>query len=238
MVDTDAGSAPTQHEADALLARLADNLDAGFVDLVRTYRRVMYSVALQSCGRAYDAEDLAAEAFLRAYSALRRYDRQRILALRPRAWLLTILLNTRRNWARDSSRRPSQVPLSDQVDHSEAETTTEELAERHETLQELIDMVRQLPDVQREAVVLRHVVGLPVAEVATLLGCPQGTAKSHVSRGLRQLRAQYQAHRQTDAAAMTAVPLSPAGVAAARRAGPEPASITESPAGVVPRSAQ
>ncbi|MGH3673930.1 MAG: RNA polymerase sigma factor [Pseudonocardiaceae bacterium] len=226
MVDIDVGSAQPQDETDALLARLADNLDAGFVDLVRTYQRVLYSVAVQCCGRSFDAEDLAAEALLRAYIALRGYDRQRILALRPRAWLLTILLNTWRNWARDSSRRPHQVPLSDHVDQSGGETSTEELAERHETLQELNGMVRLLPDAQRDAVVLRHVVGLPIAEVATLLGCPQGTAKSHVSRGLRQLRAHYQAPRHTDAATVT------------RRDGPTSASITGSPAGVVPRSAQ
>jgi RNA polymerase sigma-70 factor (ECF subfamily) len=37
-------------------------------------------------------------------------------------------------------------------------------------------------------VVLRHVADLPIAEVASVLGCPPGTAKSHVSRGLRRLR--------------------------------------------------
>jgi DNA-directed RNA polymerase specialized sigma24 family protein len=37
--------------------------------------------------------------------------------------------------------------------------------------------------------VLRHVVGLPYAELAAVLGCPEGTAKSHVSRGLDRLRA-------------------------------------------------
>ncbi|HEX5346742.1 MAG TPA: sigma factor-like helix-turn-helix DNA-binding protein [Pseudonocardiaceae bacterium] len=37
--------------------------------------------------------------------------------------------------------------------------------------------------------VLRHVVGLPTSEVAEVLGCPDGTAKSHISRGLHRLRA-------------------------------------------------
>ena len=36
--------------------------------------------------------------------------------------------------------------------------------------------------------VLRYVADLPIAEVASVLGCPPGTAKSHVSRGLRRLR--------------------------------------------------
>ena len=34
--------------------------------------------------------------------------------------------------------------------------------------------------------VLRHVEGMPTGEIAEILGCPEGTAKSHVSRGLRR----------------------------------------------------
>ena len=50
-------------------------------------------------------------------------------------------------------------------------------------------LLAELSDAQRTAVVLRHVVGLSYAEVAVAMGCPEGTAKSHVSRGLQRLRA-------------------------------------------------
>ncbi|MGH3795682.1 MAG: hypothetical protein ACRDSP_12410 [Pseudonocardiaceae bacterium] len=53
---------------------------------------------------------------LRAYRALRGYDRSRVLALRLRSWLLTITLNTWRNSVRDASRRPSLVPIGDLPD--------------------------------------------------------------------------------------------------------------------------
>jgi RNA polymerase sigma-70 factor (ECF subfamily) len=46
-----------------------------------------------------------------------------------------------------------------------------------------------LPESQRVAVVLRHVSGLSLAEIAEVLDCPQGTVKSHISRGLTCLRA-------------------------------------------------
>ena len=49
-------------------------------------------------------------------------------------------------------------------------------------------MLTGLPPAQRTAVVLRHVVGLPYAEMAVVMGCPEGTAKSHVARGLQRLR--------------------------------------------------
>jgi RNA polymerase sigma factor (sigma-70 family) len=193
---TDTQLAPTGEDTagdavDPVLAGLADDLDAGFVGLVRGYERLVYSVAIRLSDQPFDAEDLAAEAFLRAYRALRGYDTERILALRPRTWLLTILLNTWRNARRDGSRRPRQVPMTEAADPPVGGPGVEELAERNESLRELGTMVRRLPTTQRVSVVLRHVVGLPIAEVAAVLGCPVGTAKSHVSRGLSRLRAIY-----------------------------------------------
>ncbi|MFL6138168.1 MAG: RNA polymerase sigma factor [Frankiaceae bacterium] len=193
MTDLDGNGAEPRDPVDAVPALLLDDLDAGFVDLVRAHERVVYSVALRVTGHRYDAEDLAAEAFLRAYRALRGYDRDRIAALRPRAWLVTILLNTWRNALRDASRRPRQVMLSDALDLPAAGAGVEELVEGEETLRELAGLLVQLPPAQRVAVVLRHVVGLPMIEVAAALSCPEGTAKSYVSRGLARLRSAYPA---------------------------------------------
>lgn len=86
---TDAG--PAVREA------LAGDLDQGFVELFGAYRQVVFSTALRLSGGWAEAEDLAAEAFLRAYRALARYDSKRIAELQPRPWLITILLNVWRN---------------------------------------------------------------------------------------------------------------------------------------------
>jgi RNA polymerase sigma-70 factor (ECF subfamily) len=60
--------------------------------------------------------------------------------------------------------------------------------DRRDTGQQLARQLAQLPEQQRIAVVLRHVNDLPITEIADVLGCPPGTAKSHISRGLRRLR--------------------------------------------------
>jgi RNA polymerase sigma-70 factor (ECF subfamily) len=223
-------------EAQVLLVRLADDLDAGFGDLMRAYQQVVYSVALRTSGQPFDAEDLAAEAFLRAYRALRGYDRERILALRPRAWLLTIVLNTWRNWVRDLSRRPRQIPLRDHADPPVGGLSVEEMTEHHEALYELSGLVGRLPDPQRVAVVLRHVVGLPIAEVAVVMGCPQGTAKSHVSRGLQRLRTLYQAPSAADIVSQESVSLPDAN--SNRNATTLPVSITNTPPSPATRGEQ
>ncbi len=79
-----------------VLVTLSKDLDGGFVELFGAYRRLVFSVAVRVCGQWAEAEDLTAEAFLRAYRALRGYPPERILALQPRAWLVTILLNSLR----------------------------------------------------------------------------------------------------------------------------------------------
>lgn len=169
------------------LALIAD-LDSGFADVVRTHQRVVYSVALRLSSRAADAEDLAADAFLHAYRALRSYDAERISSLRLRPWLLTIVRNAARNAVRDAARRPGPPPGFEPAERPTSELSVEEQVELDDLQRALGAVLAQLPEAQRAAVVLRHVVGLPTREVAEVLGCPEGTAKSHVWRGLQRLR--------------------------------------------------
>ncbi len=173
---------------DDLPLRLSRDLEGTFPDVVASYQDAVFTTALRMSGRREDAADAAAEAFLRAYTALRGYPAERIAALSVRAWLLTIVLNLVRNEARAASRRPAQVPLdrSAEVDGTEG---PEAQAERHDGQARLGWLLTELPEAQRTAVVLRHVVGLPYAELAAAMGCPEGTAKSHVARGVQRLRA-------------------------------------------------
>jgi len=161
-----------------LAERLCLDLDAAFAEVVRDHERAVFTTALRVSGRAADAQDLAAETFLRAYSALRGYGPDRIRGLRMRPWLITICLNHWRNQLRRASRRPRPEPLSETL--ADAESTP--------LRQRLASLLQELAPNQRVAVVLRHVVGLSYAEVAEVLRCPQGTAKSHVSRGVDRLR--------------------------------------------------
>ncbi|MEU6718819.1 sigma-70 family RNA polymerase sigma factor [Nonomuraea sp. NPDC046802] len=174
---------------DPVRKALLDDLDEGFAELYGAYRGLVFSTALRLSGRWADAEDLTAEAFLRAYRALAGYDRDRVAGLQPRAWLMTILMNIWRNCARARSRRPPLDLRDEPVEEIDPDQDVEAAAERRETGDELSELLGLLPEEQRVAVVLRHVVDLPVSEIATVLKIPQGTVKSHVSRGLKRLRA-------------------------------------------------
>jgi RNA polymerase sigma factor (sigma-70 family) len=173
---------------ETLADRLGDDLEAAFPCLVDSYQGAVYTTALRLSPCPADAADLAAETFLRAYSALRGWPAERIRQLQPRAWLLTIVLNLCRNAARTAGRRPDSVAL-DGTAPPPAPGTPEDTVASRDASDRLLALVATLPDAQRAAVVLRHVVGLSSTEMAEVLGCPENTAKSHLRRGLDRLRA-------------------------------------------------
>ncbi|MGH8914385.1 MAG: RNA polymerase sigma factor, partial [Acidimicrobiia bacterium] len=130
------------------------------------------------CGDHQEAEDLAQETFIRAYRAMGEFDRKRFEELRLSPWLWTIALNLGRNHLRSRSRRPTFVEMGDHgIEDREMPDSTAWDARLH-----------ALPDHQRRAVVLRHVVGMGIAEISEATGRPEGTVKADIHRGLNRLR--------------------------------------------------
>lgn len=125
-----------------------------------------------------EAEDLAQETFIRAYRALCQYDRSRIEALDVEPWLWTIALNIGRNNLRNRARRPTYVELGEPGGFEPEIVDSQAWDSRFS----------KLTKNQRNAVVLRHVVGLGTAEIAHVTGRPEGTVKADIHRGLARLR--------------------------------------------------
>jgi RNA polymerase sigma-70 factor (ECF subfamily) len=119
-------------------------------------------VALRLMIGQADAEDLSAEAFLRAYRALQSYDAARLRELRIRPWLLTILRNTARNAARDAARRPGPPPAFEPRDPAVVGSSAEQRVEDALMQREWARLLGRLPEAQQVAVVLRAGLGLKV----------------------------------------------------------------------------
>jgi RNA polymerase sigma-70 factor (ECF subfamily) len=179
--------------------RLARDLDGAFEELVRGHERLVFGLALRVVGDRADAEEVAQDTFERAYHALAGYEAERVAAMRLRPWLARIALNLARNRLR--RRPPPARPLEDGDGQpvavpAPAAAQPDQLAERRQERELLAELLAGLPRGWREAVVLRHVEGLPYAEVAEVLGRPVGTVKTHVHRGVRQLRERLQAREE------------------------------------------
>lgn len=139
-----------------------------FSELVRTHERRAYAVARAIVVNHEDAEDAVQEAFLHAYRALHRFLPDQAFG----AWLHRIVANaaldiTRRRKVRDADELPETVasPFRDP-------------AEANELRQRLQDALEKLPARQRAVIVMHDVEGFKHAEIGTLLGIPEGTARS------------------------------------------------------------
>jgi len=183
-------------EEEALDAFLADDLDGNFERLVRCYEDRLYSFALRLTGSREDAEEIAQDAFVRAYRALQKYPAEQIRTLALRAWLYRITLNVARNRLR--GKHPRFVSIDDSGEShpgrslweapDDPDDRPDSRYERAEKRADIATLVAALPDRYRAPLILRYVEGLPVEEVAAILKQPIGTTKSHVHRAINALR--------------------------------------------------
>jgi RNA polymerase sigma-70 factor (ECF subfamily) len=165
--------------------------DAGaFGQLVRRYQEVAFRVAYLIAGDAADAEDIAQDAFIKAYAALARFHRE--APFRP--WLLQIVANEARNRRRAAGRRAHLALRAAQEQRiagsGDAAPSPETAALADERRRALLDAVNGLRDDDRQAITLRYFLDLSEAEMADALGCARGTVKSRLSRALGRLREQ------------------------------------------------
>ena len=151
--------------------------DAAFVEFVRARRPHLRRIAYAICGDWHRADDLVQTALVKLYVAWPRVHRDG----REEAYVRTIIVRANI----DESRRPwrRERPGLDGPDRAARQPLPVE--ERSA----LFDALQGLPAMQRKTVLLRHWLGLSVAETAHELAIGEGTVKSHSSRGLAALQA-------------------------------------------------
>lgn len=167
---------------DAELAAEAARGDAdAFGQLVARHGPAARRIARLFLGNGDDADDAAQDGFLSAWKALDRFD-----ASRPfRPWLLRIVLNSARDLRRRRVvRRTEAIP-----DSQPSATASPERETARSLLRERLDTaLASLPERQRVAVTMFDAEGYPHAEIAAMLGVPEGTVRSDVFHARRALR--------------------------------------------------
>lgn len=183
-------------EEESLEAAIAADLDGSFERMVRSYQDRLYSFALRLAGNREEADEIAQDAFVRAYRALKTYPAERIQALALRAWLYKVTLNVARNRLRRKRREFVSIdePAASGQGGSawdvpdDAENRPDSRFEKGERRADIASLVARLPDRYRAPLILRYVEGLQLEEVAAVLKKPLGTTKSNVHRGINLLR--------------------------------------------------
>ena len=179
----------------AQTVRLCMSGDSGaWAELVRTHHRRVYGLCYRFTGNPADAEDLTQDVFLKIYSNLASFDLTRGSL---QVWITTMT----RNLLVDNFRRTRNQRATGSLDEgwesseelSPVDRLTSKITSPHESAaqKELAKMVQEaLSRVSlelREAVILRDLQDLDYKEIAQVLGIPEGTVKSRISRGRAEL---------------------------------------------------
>jgi RNA polymerase sigma-70 factor, ECF subfamily len=171
-----------QQDEPALVARALASDRAAFGTLVERYAATARRVARAVLGDPDDADDAAQDGMLSALLKLEQYDPRRPFG----PWLLRIVAN-----AATDRRRRRTVRRVEPLDAGlvAGGTRPDSATERRALAQGLRAALAELPERRRIAVVLFDVEGYSHAEIATVLGIPEGTVRSEVFHARRRLRA-------------------------------------------------
>jgi RNA polymerase sigma-70 factor (ECF subfamily) len=171
-------------EAELLASARTGDLQA-FEQLVTRYERLVFCLALRLTGNAEDAREATQGTFIQMYRKLHQVDTQRPLG----PWLYAVAVNVCRGMGRER-RRSRLVPIEAFVELAAVDPAPgpERQFSAKERERHLRAGLRELPEKERAALLLREVEDLSTAEVARLLGSSETTVRSQISSARLKLR--------------------------------------------------
>ncbi len=177
---------PTDRDEAQMIASILAGDTQQYHELIRPYERSVYKMALSLMKNESDAEDVAQEAFLKAFRKLADFRGQAKFS----TWLISITLNE----ARGRLRRQSAVPM-ESLDQTAEEgghispallrdwrEVPSEALERKEIREILVEAIENLSPLYREVLLLRDVEEFSIEETAAALTITAGTVKVRLHR--------------------------------------------------------
>lgn len=158
--------------------------------LVDAYSERIINYLARMAGSRYEAEELAQEAFIRAYCALHSYNP----AYKFSTWLYKIATNLCLNYFKKQKRLVQVDDYQDEEGHTYWVLSDDDpnrdpalVAEKRDLQRQVQGAIDQLPAAYRTVILLRHLHGLSYQEIADVTEMPIGTVKSRLGRGRSRL---------------------------------------------------
>ena len=185
------------HQLEVSTIRRAKEGDAAaFTALIEAHQTRLYRFLLKICRNPDLAEDTVQDAFVRVLGNIHRFDER----YRFSTWLFTIARRLLINALQKNQPRSESDWISAHGDDSSLVTArADDREERTATIEILDEALDVLNPQQREVVVLYHHQEKSVLEIASLLGLPPGTVKSHLHRARRRMRDWISSNREFQA---------------------------------------
>jgi RNA polymerase sigma-70 factor (ECF subfamily) len=177
----------TTEESDLVLVKRVQRGDKSAFDLlVRKYQHKVVKLVLRYVRNPAEAEDIAQEAFIKAYRALPQFRGDSAFY----TWMYRIAINTAKNSlaSRDRSPIAYDLDLTDPEESHSVQTklqdpdTPEGMALTEEIRGIVNSAIEALPEELKTAIVLRELDGLSYEEIAAAMECPVGTVRSRIFR--------------------------------------------------------
>ncbi|HEX5165883.1 MAG TPA: RNA polymerase sigma factor [Thermomicrobiales bacterium] len=159
--------------------------------LMLRHQEIAFRAAFLITSDASEAEDAAQDGFVNAFYALDRF--RDGAPFRP--WLLRIVTNQALNHRRTTGRHTSAIQRAGRAEPASTHAPSPEaIILAAETRGLVLDALDRLDDRDRLVLSYRYLLDMPVAEIATILDCPQRTVRSRITRALKRLAT----HLETD----------------------------------------
>lgn len=171
-----------------LVERAVQGDEKAFSTLVNRYLSLVYNYLYRMTQNHEVSEEMAQEAFVKAYRNLKSFDRNR--SFKP--WILRIASNAAISQMRKQSRVVSLNAMQedgawDESQHQQAEDIVVQL-ERKLSSEEVMKALENLDEKYRQAILLRYQQELSYEEIAEALGIPLNTVRTWIKRGMDKLR--------------------------------------------------
>ncbi len=181
---------PVEFKDDQLVGLAKSGDRKAFEMLVERYKQKAYQIAFHHIRDREEAKDLSQEAFLRAFTQLKRFD----LRSSFYTWFYRILVNLCIDHQR-RSRRFIWQPLEEKENQEggnpmtgENPTSPDQYLSAEEMSRRVAVTLKELPPNQRTAFILRNHEGLSIQEIAEVMKSAEGTIKVHLHRAVMALR--------------------------------------------------
>lgn len=163
-----------------------------FETLIQSHQKRVYNIALRMTGNPEDAQELAQDAIVRAFTSIGKFRGDSSFS----TWLYRITINVCTDFLRKRNRAAvismEQGPVSNESQQGlqieEESPGPDELAEKKQLKELVRDAIESLSDEHKQVLILRDIMDMSYKEIANMLNVNEGTIKSRINRARAGLK--------------------------------------------------
>ena len=179
-------------ESEKLIQAQKGSVDA-FTELVNTHQNAVYNLCYRMLGDPYEAEDAAQETFIRAYKAMKSYDKNRSFS----TWLLSIAAHYCIDQLRKKRLKVTSIEDTPYLEIPDSGPNPEVSLTKSEQQEKVKDLLNALNETDRAIVIMFYWYEFSYGEIAEALNLTSSAVKSRIHRARAQLAKTWNEKNQT-----------------------------------------